>query len=129
MSRRWCVLLGLFSVGVLLLAVVANVNSRPAAVKETPAPKEDDNHEWALPNDKWKAPFADEQPIYFVNRNQNATEWEALKNFWNPVTEKVIDSVSGKTITRKAVKIKVPLGLNSNPLTPLENPMTVAKWK
>jgi hypothetical protein len=29
---------------------------------------------------------------------------------------------------RKAVKIKVPLGLTVNPPVPAENPMTVAKW-
>src|SRR5262249_30895373 len=34
-----------------------------------------------------------------------------------------------KMITRKAVQIKVPLGLSSNPPVPVENPMTVAKWK
>src|SRR4051812_33596334 len=81
-----------------------------------------------LPNESWKLPAHLEQPITFVNRNQNAAEWEALKGFWNVVPEKVADPV-GKEFTRTAVKIKVPLGLNANPPVPAENPMTVAKWK
>src|SRR5262249_5927252 len=66
---------------------------------------------------------------HFVNRGQNAAEWDALKGFWTETTEKVIDPKTLEQLTRKAIKIKVPLGLNSNPLVPAENPMTLAKWK
>jgi cytochrome c peroxidase len=85
--------------------------------------------EWQVPRQRWKMPFKDEQPIYFVNRNQAAEEWDKLPHFWNETTEKAIDLSTGASVTRKAVKIKVPLGLTANPPVPAENPMTVTKWK
>jgi cytochrome c peroxidase len=87
------------------------------------------DYEWQVPHQRWKAPFKDEQPIYFVNRNQAAAEWDKLPHFWNETTEKAIDPQTGKSVMRKAVKIKVPLGLTTNPPVPAENPMTVAKWR
>lgn len=87
------------------------------------------DYEWQVPRDRWKIPFKDEQPISFVNRNQAADAWEKLPRFWNETTEKAIDPRTGEAVMRKAVKIKVPLGLTANPPVPAENPMTVAKWK
>jgi cytochrome c peroxidase len=87
------------------------------------------NHEWQLPVESWKVAFKDNQPITFINRGQDAPAWDALKTFWNPVTEEAFDPKTGTKVQRRAVKIRVPLGLNANPPVPVENPMTVAKWK
>jgi cytochrome c peroxidase len=57
----------------------------------------------------------------------NMPEWEKLDKFWNPATEEVL-APDGSKVTRKIVKIKVPLGLSSNPPVPAENPMTAQKW-
>ncbi len=84
--------------------------------------------EWQLPHESWKIPFADEQPILFVNRAQSPAEWDRLPGFWNPSTQKATDPRTGKIVERKAVKIRVPLGLTTNPPVPVENPLTVAKW-
>jgi cytochrome c peroxidase len=86
------------------------------------------DYEWQVPREHWKMPFKDEQPIYFINRNQASAEWDKLPRFWNETTEKAVDPRTGEVVTRKAVKIKVPLGLTANPPVPTENPMTVAKW-
>src|SRR5262249_35407185 len=64
-----------------------------------------------------------------ANRAQMPAEWDRLPAFWNEVTEKIADLVTGALVERKAVKIKVPLGLQQNPPVPAENPMTVAKWE
>src|SRR5262249_4893050 len=93
------------------------------------ADKEVDDHEWQLSNADWMTPFKDQIPISFVNRTQNAAEWAALKSFWNEVSEKAIDPHTGKEVIRKAIRIKVPLGLTSSPPVPAENPMSVEKWK
>jgi cytochrome c peroxidase len=87
------------------------------------------DYDWQVPRQRWKTAFKDEQPIYFVNRSQHSAEWDKLPHFWNNTTEKAIDPLSGAAVTRKAVKIKVPLGLTVNPPVPVENPMTVVKWK
>jgi cytochrome c peroxidase len=86
------------------------------------------DYEWQVPRERWKMPFKEEQPIYFVNRDQAAAEWDKLPRFWNETTEKAVDPRTGLPVTRKAVKIKVPLGLTTNPPIPPENPLTVAKW-
>jgi cytochrome c peroxidase len=120
-------LIPVFCLPLLLLAGAAlgTARARPAEVKAPALPDAD----CQLPNSAWKAPFRDERPIYFVNRNQNTAEWEKLPKFWNETTEKVADPDTGEEVTRRAVKLKVPLGLNSSPPVPVENPMTVAKWK
>lgn len=84
--------------------------------------------EWQLPNNAWKMPFKDEQPITFVTRSKSAAEWDKLASFWNEMTENVTDPLTGKMVQRKAVRIKVPLGLTSSPPIPVENPLTVARW-
>jgi cytochrome c peroxidase len=86
------------------------------------------DYEWQVPRERWKMPFKDEQPIYFVNRNQAAEEWDKLPHFWNETSEKAVDPRTGEAVMRKAVKIKVPLGLTANPPVSAENPMTVARW-
>ena len=89
----------------------------------------EDTFAWQLPRASWKLPFKDEQPIYFLSRTQNATEWDRLPHFWNETTEKAVDPATGKEVERKAVKIKVPLGLTQGPPIPAENPPTVARWR
>lgn len=106
--------------GLLLTAwVYTGIHARPAK-------DEVDDHEFALPRTDWKTPFKEEVPIHFVNQNMPA--WASLKEFWTNTTETVADPGTGQMVTRKAVQIKVPLGLSSNPPVPAENPMTVAKW-
>ncbi|MFO0930727.1 MAG: cytochrome c peroxidase [Gemmataceae bacterium] len=118
----------LLAAGGVLLAGLATWTVRAADKGKADATAADD-HEWMLPRAAWKTPFKDDVPILFVNRNQNPTEWDALKAFWNPTTVQDVDPATGAKVTRQAVKIKVPLGLTSNPPVPPENPMTVAKWK
>lgn len=89
----------------------------------------DESLDWQLPRESWMQPFKDQQPIYFVNRTQNPKEWQALPRFWNELTEQAVDPRTGEKVTRKIVKIKVPLGLSQNPPVPPENPMTVARWQ
>lgn len=79
-----------------------------------------------LPNDALMIPFADDVPIVFVTRNQ--PEWASLKTFWNESTTADVNPATGEKVTRRAVKIKVPLGLTTAPPVPTENPMTLAKW-
>ncbi len=84
--------------------------------------------EFQIPSAKAKLPFAKDQPIVFVTA-QNMGEWNKLPQFWNPASEEVIDPTTGLKITRQIVKVKLPLGLTEAPKTPLENPMTVARWE
>jgi cytochrome c peroxidase len=86
-------------------------------------------YDWQLPDPRWQQQAFRQEPIYFVNRAQTPMEWNRLATFWNEVTEQVNDPVTGAYVERRAVKIKVPLGLQQNPPVPAENPMTVAKWE
>ncbi len=86
-------------------------------------------YDWQIPNAAWMLPFKDEHPIYFVNRSQNAAEWDKLPAFWNSFVEKTNDPVTSSEVQRRAVKIKVPLGLTHSPPVPAENAMTVGKWR
>ena len=63
-----------------------------------------------------------------MTRGQNPQEWQRLVRFWNATTEKGIDPRTGQAVTRKVVKLKVPLGLSQAPPVPVENPLTVARW-
>lgn len=100
------------------------------AAKATQAGKDKpDDHEYCLPNESLKIPFKDDVSITFVTRGQNPMAWDALKSFWNESTEKATDPKTGQTIDRKTIVLKVPLGLNSSPPVPAENPITLAKWK
>jgi cytochrome c peroxidase len=85
--------------------------------------------EFLLPNDALKVPFKDDVPILFVTRNSNTAEWNTMPGFWNEGTQDAVDPLTGAKVTRKAIKIKVPLGLSAAPQVPAENPLTLAKWK
>lgn len=85
--------------------------------------------DFLLPNDALKIPFKDDVPILFVTRNSNTAEWNKLPGFWTEATQDGVDPISGAKVTRKAIKIKVPLGLSSAPQVPAENPLTLAKWQ
>lgn len=82
-----------------------------------------------LPSEKLKASFEKEVPIRFSTSTQNKKQWDELKTFWNESTEKGIHPRTGKEVIRKVVVLKVPLGLQTPPPIPPENPMTVAKFQ
>lgn len=112
--------------GAGLLCVLALLSaSRPASSADTP----NASLENQLPNESWITPFKDQIPIHFITRAQKADEWDKLAAFWNESSETVPDPRTGQSVQRKAVKIKVPLGLQSPPPVPVENPLTVAKWR
>jgi cytochrome c peroxidase len=134
MFTHWKLLLGAVGLVAVLLFLRLAPNPALAADKAKDAPKVGEgtmsgDYDWQVPRQRWKIAFKDEQPIYFLNRNQAAAEWDKLAHFWNETSEKAVDPRTGEAVTRKAVKIKVPLGLTANPPVPLENPLTVAKWK
>ena len=82
-----------------------------------------------IPSETLKTPFEKEVPIRFVTSTQNKAVWDKLKDFWNSSEEKVAHPKTGKEVTRKVVLIKVPLGLQTPPPVPPENPITVAKFE
>jgi cytochrome c peroxidase len=102
-----------------LVALVALAPSGRAQPKLEPA-------DFLLPDESKMTPFKDRVPMVFITINQ--PEWKALKNFWNEGTQEDVDPATGQKVTRKVVKIKVPLGLTQAPAVPAENPMTVEKW-
>ncbi|MBA4067845.1 MAG: cytochrome C peroxidase [Isosphaera sp.] len=104
-----------------LLPVLALLAAPPAAAQPKPDPAD-----YLLPNDTLMTPFRDRVPILFVTRNQPG--WDALPAFWTDATEDAVDPATGQKVTRKAVKIKVPMGLTTAPPVPPENPLTVEKW-
>ena len=79
-------------------------------------------------NPELMTPFAQQVPITFVTRSQNADAWDKLKEFWNVEKETVADPFSGASVTRDVVRIKVPLGLTQAPPVPAENPLTLEKF-
>jgi cytochrome c peroxidase len=93
-----------------------------AALADNPA-----GYDWQQPDPTAQLPFDKEEPIYFVAEQSSPKEWHQLDAFWNEGTETAIDPKTGKEVTRKVVRIKVPLGL-SQPPVPAENPLTVARW-
>ncbi len=121
-----------FTAGAIGLALVISVFVSAADPAKTKAPEQSKDVELPcdclVPNSKLKAAFKDEVPITYVTGSPLTPEWNKLSAFWNEVTETVPDPITGDMVTRKAVKIKVPLGLNQAPPVPFENPMTVAKW-
>jgi len=82
-----------------------------------------------LPNDALRRPLAEDVPMTFVSRGLNKAEWEKLPKFFNEAREEIVDPATGKKISRKAIQIKMPLGLNVPPPVPGENPMTLARWE
>ncbi|MFO0809553.1 MAG: cytochrome c peroxidase [Gemmataceae bacterium] len=97
-------------------------------VADVPTPAAADNLEWQLPNERLIQPFESQVPVKFVTASSNPAEWEKLPKFWNDSTDTAVNPATGKSTTRKAVVIKVPLGLTTPPPVPTENPITVAKW-
>lgn len=81
-----------------------------------------------IPNTGLMTPFKDQQPIALVVRDARKPEvWGALKKFWNVAPIESVDPSTGVKVTRQGVFIKVPLGLNTAPAIPAENPLTVEK--
>ena len=113
---------------VALLAGPALGGKQPAA-QPAPASNESDAPlDWLVPNESLKLPFREQIPIYFVSRGQNRSEWEKLPKYWNEGTEQVIDPFTREAVTRKVIRVKMPLGLNLLPPVPPENPMLLQKW-
>lgn len=106
-----------------LLLVLAIVGAVPTIRAEEP------DFDVDVPNEALKRPFAEQIPMVFVSRGQNKAEWEKLPKYFNEVTESALDVLTGKTVNRKVIKIKMPLGLNVPPTIPTENPMTLTKWQ
>ena len=99
-----------------------------AADAGQPAPAAIAAAEVQMPNPALITPFKDQQPVVFVVRDPRKPEtWGALKKFWNPGPVESVDPATGEKVTRQGVYIKVPLGLNSAPAIPAENPLTVEK--
>jgi cytochrome c peroxidase len=119
-SRRWH-FVALFAAGLGFFTLSSN--DRPLAAEEKAA------LDWLLPNESLKTPFEKQVPIHFVSRGRNKAEWEALKGFWNETAERAYNPATGKSVERKAIKIKMPLGLNVPPTIPVENPMTLEGWR
>jgi cytochrome c peroxidase len=112
----------LASLAVLAFGLTAGANP------PEPAPPKDPL-DAAIPNTTLMAPFKDVAPITFVTRGSNPAAWAKLPTLWNETTEQATDPITGAKVTRRAVVIKVPLGLSAAPPVPAENPMTVAKWE
>ena len=126
-SRRW--LAPLFAGPILTVCAISaqeklNPDKAPPSVPATV----NTSLEWLVPDTSKMAPFAEQVPIAFVGRGQNAAAWAKLPKFWNTVEETAFDPVAGRNVTRKAVKIKLPLGINVPPTIPTENALTVAKF-
>lgn len=102
-----------------LVAAALGLSAQAAEPKLSP--------DWMPADESVKLPFKDDTPIIFVSRSSNPTQWEELRSFWNEGTESVPDPRTGQLVTRKVIRIKVPLGLTAPPV-PQENPMTLAKW-
>ena len=111
---------------VLLLALMMFLTAPALAAPPTGKQPPQDPADYLLPNEALMTPFKDRVPIVFVTRNQ--PEWNGLKGFWNEANEEAVDPSTGAKVTRKVVKLKVPLGLTQAPVVPAENPMTVEKW-
>ncbi len=94
----------------------------PAFAQPKPEPAD-----FLLPDESKLAPFKDTVPLVFVTSNQ--PEWKALKGFWTEGTQEDVDPATGAKVTRKVVRIRVPLGITQAPRVPAENPMTAAKWE
>ena len=108
----------------LVLPGSAFVVAEPASA-QTPSV----DYDWLFPNEGLRTPASEQVPIVYVSRGQSRKEWEALPKFWNEGTEETVNPATGEKQSRKLVRIKLPLGLNLIPTVPIENPLTVARWK
>ena len=106
----------------LLPVVALLLCANPAPAQQTkPEPAD-----FLLPDEARMTPFKDRVPMVFVTSNR--PEWKTLTGFWTEGTQDDVDPATGQKVTRKVVKLKVPLGLTQAPVVPAENPMTVEKW-
>ena len=111
----------------LLSALALVALAQPAVAQPTSAqPAKLEPADFLLPDESKMTPFKDRVPVAFVTVNQ--PEWKTLKGFWTEGVQSDTDPATGLSVTRKVVKIKVPLGLTQAPVVPAENPMTVEKW-
>ncbi len=117
--------LGLLGITSLTLLGLTNLVAR----EDGPDEKAIAESEAQLPSEKLKVPFEREVPIRFSTSTQNKKQWDELKTFWNESTEKAIHPRTGAAVVRKVIVLKVPLGLQTPPPIPPENPMTVAKFQ
>jgi cytochrome c peroxidase len=79
-----------------------------------------------LPDTSKMIPFVEDVPMVFVTRN--SPEWAGLRSYFTVFQEDAVNPASGEKVTRKVVKVRIPLGLTTAPPVPAENPMTLAKW-
>ncbi len=112
------------------LSVVIMTSVMPLVAGERNEAKDDPSqYEYMLPNDSLRRPVMQQTPMTFVSRGLNRAEWEKLPNLFNEVTETIVDPVSGKSVARKAIRVKLPLGINVPPTVPSQNPMTLERWQ
>lgn len=113
-----------------LFAGLAALGLAAAAAANPPEPPPvKDPLDAALPNESLMQPFREVVPVSFATRPGNPALWAKLPGFWNETTEEATDPVTGGKVTRRAVVLKVPLGLSTAPASPAENPLTLAKWE
>ncbi len=111
------------AMGLVLVSVVkstaADNDLTPAQIAESAS---------GIPDQAKMTPFAKQVPVIFVTRDPRKPEvWANLKQFWNTGKAEAVDPATGDKVTRDVVFIKVPLGLNSAPPVPTENPLTAEK--
>ena len=118
----------LSAIACALVATVACVTEVRAADAAQPEAAALAASESQIPNPSLLTPYKDQQPIVLVVRDARKPEvWGALKKFWNVAPVESVDPSTGEKVTRQGVFIKVPLGLNSAPSIPAENPLTAEK--
>ena len=99
-----------FLLALLVLAPAAAHAAQPAVPPIESA-------DFLLPDESKMTPFKDRVPVVFVTANQ--PEWKTLKSFWNEgATQDDVNPATGAKVTRKVVKLKVPLGLAQRPWCP-----------
>ena len=101
--KKICIFgLGVIGAGLSIYLVSADKNV-VAAAPDKP------DLEFALPNKTWMKSDAEQIPIVFLNRSQNAAEWDKLASFWNESTQKVTDTVTGNSQTWLLLKSRCHL--------------------
>ena len=112
----------------LACALALLTGLRALAADNAPTAAQVAETEAALPDLAKITPFARQIPVVLVTRDPRKPEtWTKLKDFWNEAPIESVDPATGAKITRTAVYIKVPLGLNTAPTIPVENPLTKEK--
>lgn len=114
--------------GIGFLAIGLSASSFTIAQEQEKPAQSVESLDWQLPNEDLMTPFEDQIPIQFVTRTSDIQTWLGLKDFWTEATETAINPKTGKEVTRKVIKLKVPLGLNQAPTIPSGNEMTLDRW-